>query len=175
MNLRDPQTLGPLIGMTIAAFFIGLRFFRARKARPLKLEWLWLTPAILLLLAATLLWQMPPRGWEWGGLFAAFAIGGAIGWQRGRMMTITVDPETHALNQQASPAAMIFLVVLIAVRYVLREGMHAEAAAWRLSAAFVTDVFVVFAVGLLTLTRVEMFIRARRMLDEARSAGKLVS
>ena len=158
-----------------AVFFIGLRFFRARKPKPLRLEWLWLTPAILLLLAATLLWQMPPRGWEWGGLLAAFAIGGAIGWQRGRMMTITVDPETHALNQQASPAAMIFLVVLIGVRYALREGLNAEAGALHLSAAFITDVFVIFAVGLVAVTRLEMFIRARRMLDEARSAGKLVS
>lgn len=174
MNL-DPQTIGPLIGISIALFFIGLRFFRARKPKPLKLEWLWLTPAILLVAAGALIGQFPPHGWEWGGLLAAFALGGAIGWQRGRKMTITVDPDTHALNQQASPAAMIFLVVLIALRFGLREGLNAEAGARHLSAAFITDVFVVFALGLLTLTRVEMFIRARRMLDEARSAGKLVS
>lgn len=175
MNFRDPQTMGPLIGMAIAAFFIGLRFFRARKPKPLKLEWLWVMPAILIVATGALIVQFPPHGWEWGGLVLAFAIGGAIGWQRGRMMTITVDPETHDLNQQASPAALLFLIGLIAVRYLLREGLHAEAGALHLSAAFVTDVFVVFALGLLTLTRVEMFIRARRLLDEARSAGKLVS
>ncbi|HRD47668.1 MAG TPA: DUF1453 family protein [Caulobacter sp.] len=174
MTLDDPQTIGQLIGVSVAAAFIGFRFFRARKARPLKLEWLWVTPAILLLLTGGLIWQMPPHGPEWLWLALAFAIGGAIGWQRGRMMAITVDPETHDLNQQASPAAMLFLLGLILVKIFMREGLAAEAGALRLSAAFVTDVFVVFALGLLTITRLEMFLRARRLLNDARSAGKVV-
>jgi membrane protein CcdC involved in cytochrome C biogenesis len=91
------------------------------------------------------------------------------------MMTITVDPETHELNQSASPLAILFLLGLMVVRIGMKEGLAAEASTLHLSAAFLTDVFVVFAMGLLTVTRVEMFIRARRMLDEARSAGKLVS
>jgi hypothetical protein len=90
-------------------------------------------------------------------------------------MAITVDPQTHMLNQQASPAAMIFLVVLVAIRFGLRSVLTEEAGALHVSAAFVTDVFVVFAVGLLAVTRLEMFLRARRLLDEARAAGKIVS
>lgn len=175
MSLDDPRTLGPLIGIAFAVFFIGLRFFRARKPKPLKLEWLWLTPAILTGLTILLLVEMPPLGLEWAWLALAFAIGAAIGWQRGRLMTITIDPRTHVLNQQASPAAMILLLVLLVVRFGLREGLSAEAGALHLSAAFMTDVFVVFALGILTVTRLEMFIRARRMLDEARAAGKIVS
>ncbi|ATQ43034.1 CcdC protein domain-containing protein [Caulobacter mirabilis] len=175
MNLNDPQALGPLIGVGVAAVFIGLRFLRARKARRLRLEWLWVTPLLLIGMTGFLLAEMPPHGWEWGGLVVAFALGGGLGWYRGRMMTITVDPATHELNQQASPAALLFLVALIALRFGLRQGLSAEAEAWHLSAAFVTDVFVVFAMGLLTVTRLEMFLRARRMLTEARSAGKLVS
>ncbi len=175
MSLDDPRTLGPLIGIAIATLFIGLRFFRARKARPLKLEWLWVTPAILIGLTLVLLVQMPPRGLEWAGLALALAIGAAIGWQRGRLMTITVDPQTHVLNQQASPAAMILLLALLVVRIGLREGLGAEAGALHLSAAFITDVFVVFAVGLLSVTRLEMFLRARRLLDDARAAGRIVS
>lgn len=170
MNFKDPQTLGPMIGVAVAALFIGLRFLRARKARRLRLEWLWVTPAILVVLTGALLAQLPPHGWEWAGLVVAFALGGGLGWYRGRMMTITVDPETHELNQQASPAALLFLLGLIVVRFALREGLSAEAEAWHLSAAFITDVFVVFAMGLLTLTRVEMFIRAQKMLTEARAA-----
>lgn len=169
------QSLGPLIGIGVAAAFMIFRLTRAQKARPLKLEWMWILPLVLLLATAALLWQMPPSGLEWLGLAVAFAIGGGVGWQRGRMMKITVDPETHALNQQASPAAIIFLVALVAVRYGLREGLSAEAEAWHLSAAFLTDVFVVFAMGLLTVTRLEMFIRARRLLADARAAGNVVS
>ncbi|MBP7705545.1 MAG: DUF1453 family protein [Caulobacter sp.] len=171
----DPQTVGPLIGIGIAVFFMAMRLLRARKSRPLRLEFLWILPAILVVAAGALIWQMPPHGWEWAWLVVALAIGAGIGWQRGRMMNITVDPETHALNQQASPLAILFLVGLVGVRYLLREGLSAEAEAWHLSAAFITDVFVVFALGLLTTTRAEMFIRARRLLDEARTTGKLVS
>jgi len=171
----SPQTMGPLIGIGVAAAFMIFRLTRAQKAKPLKLEWMWLLPLILLLATGALLWQMPPTGLEWLWLALAFVVGGAIGWQRGRMMKITVDPDTHALNQQASPAAIIFLLALVAVRFALREGLSAEAEAWHLSAAFLTDVFVVFAFGLLAVTRVEMFIRARRLLDDARAAGRIVS
>lgn len=170
MNFDDPSALGPMIGVAVAAVFIGLRFLRARKVRRLRLEWLWITPVILMAATGALLAQLPPHGWEWLGLFVAFAIGGGLGWYRGRMMTITVDPHTHELNQQASPAALLFLVGLVAVRFALREGLSAEAEAWHLSAAFITDVFVVFAMGLLTVTRLEMFLRARRMLTEVRAA-----
>lgn len=171
----SPQTTGQLIGVAIVALVVGLRLTRARKTRPLKLEWLWIMPLWLTAAAGFLLWQMPPRGLEWLALGLALLAGAALGWQRGRMMTITVDPETHALNQQASPAALIFLLVLIAARMILRQGLSAEAATLHLSAAFVTDLFVVFAVGLLGVTRLEMFIRARRLLDEAKSAGRIVS
>lgn len=170
----DPQTVGPLIGISIAAVIMFFRFGRGR-TRKLRLEWMWIMPAILLFAAASLIWQFPPTGIEWLWLAIAFAIGGAIGWQRGRMMTITVDPETHELNQSASPLAILFLLGLMVVRMGMKQGLEAEAGALHLSAAFVTDVFVVFAMGLLTVTRVEMFIRARRMLENARAAGKLVS
>lgn len=171
----SPQTAGPLIGIGVAAAFMIFRLTRAQKSRPLKLEWMWILPVVLLLATGALLWQFPPSGLEWLWLALAFTIGGAIGWQRGRMMKITVDPQTHALNQQASPAAIIFLLALVGVRYAMREGLSAEAQAWHLSAAFLTDVFVVFAFGLISLTRIEMFIRARRLLEEARAAGKIVS
>lgn len=168
MDFRDPETLGPIIGIVIVAAVMGFRLIRGQKPRPLKLEWMWLMPAVLVFVAGSLVWQMPPKGLEWLWLAIALLVGAAIGWQRGRMMAITVDPETHALNQQASPAAMIFLLGLVGVRYLLREGLQVEAQAWHLSVAFVTDVFVVFALGLLTVSRLEMFLRARRLLEAAR-------
>lgn len=175
MSFDDPQTLSLVIGGAVFLAIMAFRFSRIRKARRLRLEWLWVTPAILLVGAGALMWRMPPHGLEWLWLTLALAVGGAIGWQRGRMMTITVDPETHDLNQQASPAALIFLVALFVIRRALDQALHAEAQAWHLSAAFVTDVFVVFAVGLLLVMRAEMFIRARRLLDNARAVGKIVS
>lgn len=81
-------------------------------------------------------------------------------------MHIAVDPETHALNQRMSPAAMLFLVVLVA----LRSGARALAendAALHLDVAAVTDVLIAFALGLFAAQRLEMYLRARRLLREA--------
>ncbi|HEX6741864.1 MAG TPA: hypothetical protein VF079_08740, partial [Sphingomicrobium sp.] len=111
--------------------------------------------------------QLPPTGWVGVASAAALAIGAAVGWQRGKMMHIHVDPETHALNQKASPAAMLFLMALIAVRAFGRGLLGAEG----VSPAMLTDPLIAFALGMFTLTRVEMYFRAKRLLEEARSGG----
>lgn len=170
MDFGDPKTVGPIIGIVIFLAIFGWRMSRARRQRPLKLEWMWVMPLILVLAAGSLLWQFRPQGLEWLWLALVFAVGGAIGWQRGRMMTITVDPETHDLNQQASPAAMILLVGLVAIRFGLRSVLTEEAGVLHLTVNFITDAFVVLAVGLLTITRLEMFLRARKLLAQARAA-----
>lgn len=173
MDFSNPQTVGPIIGVVIFLAIFGLRMTRARQARPLKLEWMWVMPVFLLTMTSLLIWQSPPQGLEWLWLALVFALGGAIGWQRGRMMAITVDPVTHTLNQQASPAAMFLLLGLFALRFGLRSVLTEEASLLHLSVAFITDAFVVMALGLLTITRLEMFLRARNLLTEAKSAGAL--
>lgn len=170
IDLKDPNVIGPLIGVLVLVAVMGFRLARANTARPLKIEFLWIMPAYLVAVTGFLLWQMPPRGLEWLWLVVAFLIGAGLGWQRGRMMAIDIDPETHTLSQTQSRAAVLFLIALVAVRFGLRSVLTGEASALHLSLAFVTDVFVVFAVGLLGVTRLEMFIRARRLLTEARAA-----
>lgn len=170
MDFKDPQVVGPLIGIVVLIVVMGFRFSRANTARPLKLEWLWIMPAYLIAVSAFLLWQFPPQGLEWLWLTIAFAVGGALGWQRGRMMAITIDPETHTLSQTTSRAALFFLVALVALRFGLRSVLTEEAGVLHLSLAFLTDVFVIFAVGLLGVTRLEMFLRARTLLAKARAA-----
>src|SRR3954466_2123730 len=119
------------------------------KARPLKLERLWIVPAIYLALTVVLFWEMTPRGlgWLWAGL--AFALGSAIGWYRGKAMKISVDPETHALNQVASPLALLVIVVLIALRMAIRAG----AGFGQVDVPLITDCLVAMALGLLSMTR----------------------
>jgi membrane protein CcdC involved in cytochrome C biogenesis len=133
--------------------------------RPLKLETLWVVPTIYLVLAGLMFWQIPPKGWIAIASIIALAIGAAVGWQRGTMMHIHVDPETHALNQKASPAAMIFLIALVVVRSGAKTLLGETHA---VSAAMLTDPLIAFALGMLTLTRVEMYLRAKRMLKEVR-------
>src|SRR4029079_18718651 len=138
---------------------------RMGQMRPLKLETLWIVPALYLAVAALMFWQLPPTGWVAIASAIGLAIGAAVGWQRGKMMHIHVDPETHALNQKASPAAMLFLIVLIAVRAGARSVLGETSG---VSPAMLTDPLIAFASGMFTLTRLEMYLRAKRLLEEVR-------
>lgn len=166
----DPKLTPYLIALPIMAVVLFLRFRRVGRDQPLKVEWMWVVPAIMIVMAGLLTWVTRPAGAQWLWLVASFAVGGAIGWWRGKLMAITVDPETHALTSRTSQVAMLFLVGLIAVRYGLREVIDLNAAKWGMNIQLVSDLFVVFAVGLLGLTRLEMFLRAMRLLNEARAA-----
>lgn len=166
----DQKTLGYLVMAVVIAGVLVLRLRRMSRARPLKLERLWILPAILTVGAAAMLVQLPPHPRDWPWIAAAFVIGAGLGWLRGSMMAIEIDPETHALNTRAAPAAVVFILALFAIRFGLRQALTTNAGAWHLSAALLTDAFILFAVGLLGVQRLEMAIRARRLLSAARQA-----
>jgi len=148
----------------IIVVVMALRMRKMGQMRPLKLENLWIVPALYAVVASWMFWQLPPLGWVGLACLGAFAVGAAVGWQRGKMMQIHIDPETHALNQKASPAAMLFLVALIAVRALGRGLLGSEG----VSPAMLTDPLIAFALGMFSLTRLEMYLRAKRMLEEVR-------
>jgi membrane protein CcdC involved in cytochrome C biogenesis len=162
----DPQTVSFLITAVVVGVVLLLRMRRMRRARPLRLETLWVVPAVLGLAVAVATWEYPPlTAAGWLALIAAVVIGGAIGWVRGMAMRIGVDPATHALNQQSSPAAFLFVVLLI----VARQGLRYEAAALGIDVLMVTGLLLAFAFGLVSATRAEMHLRARRLLADARA------
>ena len=153
------------ITIGVIVVIMSLRMRRMGQMRPLKLETLWIVPAMYAAAGALMFYSLPPVGWVALASLAGLAIGAAVGWQRGKMMHIHVDPETHALNQKASPAAMFFLIALIVVRTGARSVLGQEGG---VSPAMLTDPLISFALGMFTLQRVEMYLRARRLLDEAR-------
>jgi hypothetical protein len=169
MNPQQAKLLSYAITGAVILLVVFLRLRRMNQIRPLKLEMLWIVPATYLTLFALLVIYAPgrPTGTDWLWLAAAAAAGGVVGWYRGKMMQIIVDPQTHALNQKASPAAMILLLAILGVRF----GLRFEADSWGLNIALVTDASVAFVVAMFSVLRVEMFLRARRMLTEARALG----
>lgn len=162
----------------IFAAVIGLRLWRMgvfRKnapARRLRLEYLWIMPAIMAAAAVALLAQAPPQG-SWQGLVLALtaAAGAALGWWRGTLIRIEVDRETHALNTRNSPAALIFLLAVFVLRFAARYLLAEASQTLHLATALITDGFVLFAAGLFGVSRLEMWLRARRLLAEARASG----
>lgn len=160
------------ISGTIIALVLGIRIWRMNKVRPLRIERLWIVPAILALATASMFIAAPPSPLGWALSLVALVIGAALGWQRGRFMRIQIDPETHMLNQRSSPAALLFIVGLIAVRFAARSALASGAGDTflHLNAMTLTDILVALAFGLVAATRLEMYLRARRMLESARAA-----
>ena len=159
---EGPGWIGYII-MAVVALVLVLRVRGMSRARRLRPGQLWLVPAVALAVLAMSIWEYPPRSAAtWVALVTALGAGAAIGWRRGMLMRITVDPATRTLNQQGSPAALLVLVVLI----VARQAFRYEGAALGLNVLQTTGVLIAFAVGLLGTTRAEMYLRARRLLAE---------
>lgn len=162
------ETLIPIIAIVVA---MGLIVLRNRAPRVLHPERLWIMPAIVLPLIGLGLWgsqfepgmshaAFGPLGW--GLLVVGLAIGAAFGWQRGRMVTIEKTPE-GVLKAQASPLAVMLIVLVFVARSALRPWTEAHAADWHVSPLAIGDAFLMFAVGMIVAQRIEMFIRARHI------------
>ena len=158
------------ITIAVVGVVFALRLRGMNRERRLKLEVMWILPAVLVAAMVAALVQFPPHGLDWLWLGAICAVGAAIGWWRGKLMPITIDPETHLLNTKPSPAAILFLLGLFVVRFALRAVLETEASTWHLNVALVTDGFIVLGVSLMAVSRVEMALRAWGLLREARAA-----
>jgi hypothetical protein len=82
------------ITIGIIVVVMALRMRRMGQMRPLKLETLWVVPVLYLVVAALMFWTLPPTGWVAIACAVAILIGAAVGWQRGKMMHIHVNPES---------------------------------------------------------------------------------
>ncbi len=165
----DPRLFQYVIPAIVIVVVLAVRMRSMNKQRPLNPRRLLIFPILLVGIALITIGLHPPGLIGLGLCLLGFVVGGLIGWQRGRMMRIERDPVTGGLVQRASPAAMLLLVAIIIVRFVARAyfvgtpgpdtpgGMDAHA-------LLITDVMLTFAVGLLGMTRIEMFLRARHIL-----------
>ena len=170
VDVAHPQQfISYVVTAVVVAFVLALRMRRLSRPRPLKIERLWVFPALYLVLASVMLFEFPPVGAQWLLCGLALLIGAALGWQRGKMMHIEVDPETHRLNQRASAGALLFIVALVAIRFGMRS-LAVNGGPLHLNALVLTDVLIVMALGLFTAQRIEMYLRAQRMLDDVRAA-----
>lgn len=168
-----PNGAAPAWVALIPLVVIALVILRNARARRLKVERLWISPTILLILTAVAFSQQThfPGPAMIALDVAMLAAGAALGWWRGRFTRISVNPETHALTSQASPVGMLLILAIFAVRYLLRTYATQSASLLHVSAIEVTDAFMLLAVGLVCAQRLEIALRATRLLAEARAAA----
>lgn len=160
--------IATLLPFVIIAVVLGLRFRSMGRERPLRLETLWVVPAIYLVIAGSMLLALPPPPIGWGLVATGLIAGLVLGWYRGRLIRIERNAETGELRQRASPLAMMLLLVLVVIKVGARSIFGETAAGHPGSGAMMlTDAFIGFALGLLSATRAELYLRARRILGGA--------
>jgi hypothetical protein len=165
MQHQGGNWVATLLPFVIIVIVLALRLRSMSRERPLKLGTLWVVPVLYLLVAGSMLMSLTPPPIGWGLLLLGLAIGLAVGWHRGKLIRIERNPETGELRQKASPLAMLLLVALITLKVGAR-AIFGETAAGHpgSSALLLTDAFLGFALGLLSATRLEIYLRARRLL-----------
>lgn len=172
----DPMT-AQVLPYLVPLLILVLILRRNLRSRSLRMERLWLYPAILILAAAGVMRGGPvPGAVALAGYAVALVVGGAIGWYRGRLTQITIDPKTHEFTSRASIAGTILIGVVFAVRYGVRMAMESHGQlTWplggRLDVAAITDGLMLFLVGMVSLQRIEMYLRCQKLLGEARAGG----
>lgn len=165
---KAPETWSYLIPLLI----IGLVILRNARARTLKVERLWISPAILMTLTIAVFATNPPPGPLGVGIdILAVGLGALLGWWRGRASRFTIDPATHVVTSRVSPVGMLLILGIFGLRYILRSVLGSEASVLHLTAAEITDSFLLLAVGVVTTQRLEWWIRARRMIAEAKATA----
>ncbi|MEO8453803.1 MAG: hypothetical protein ABI454_01470 [Sphingomicrobium sp.] len=155
-----------LLPFVIIAVVLALRFRSMSKERPLRLQSLWIVPVVYLFIAGSILLELPPPLMGWGLLIVGLALGLVIGWHRGKMIRIERNAETGELRQRASPLAMVLLAAIVVLKLGARQVFGETAATQPGSGAMLlTDAFLGFALGLLSATRAELYLRGRRLLS----------
>ena len=168
--MYGPGPSGPWVYLVplIAVAMVVLRNSRERK---LKVERLWIAPVAFLILTGLVLAAQPPPGLALLAVnLLALVVGASAGWWRGRLTRLSVDPETHDLTSKTSPLGMLLILALFALRYFLRTMGAQGASMLHVSALQVTDALMLFAVGLVCAQRLEIALRATRLLEKARGS-----
>jgi hypothetical protein len=170
MDPSQAKLFSYAVPVAVVLLVLALRMRRMGQLRPLRVERLWVVPVIYLIILGLTLQEAPPELADLPWLVLAAIAGAALGWYRGKMMQIIVDPDTHAINQMASPLAMIFLIVIVGLRYGIRFALAGKAADWHVSINMLADAPLFLGAAMFITTRLEMFLRAQGLLAEAREA-----
>ncbi len=160
----QPSDLSTILPIAIPLAIAVILILKPKRERPLHPNRLWIVPVVVTSLIGMGLAFTPHEPFgpvAYVGFVLAAVLGGLAGWWRARTVQMRYDPEADRVIAKASSFAVLVLVVLMALRSLLR--MWLEGADLGLNIGAVTDAFLIFAIGLVVGQRVEMWVRARSL------------
>ncbi|WP_304177904.1 CcdC protein domain-containing protein [Phenylobacterium aquaticum] len=167
-NPSLPGGLGAL-PYVLPIAILALVLFRSARPRILVIERLWVAPALIMTAASLLIFAQGAMSLT--GLLlqiVAVLVGAGLGWWRGRLTHLEIDPKTHTLTSKVSPVGLALLGAVFLTRLGLRAVAMSHPAVFHASVGELTDAMLLLAVGLVCAQRLEVWIRARQMLADAR-------
>ncbi|MGD0143421.1 MAG: hypothetical protein ABSC92_09700 [Rhizomicrobium sp.] len=160
-----------ILPLIVPVLIVALILRRSMTSRTVRVQTMWIRPAILLILACvTLATTRLPGPIALAAFVAAGLVGAGVGYLRARHLELSVDPETGVVSSKATPIGTILIVGLVAVRIGLRfafpemganPGGHvaADAVAW-------TDGALIFSAAMLVTQAIEIWLRTQPLLAE---------
>ena len=170
-----PSQYGPLLPYLLPLLFLLLIVRRGMTARKIKIERMWVMPALLMVAGASMFASAHiPGAVVIAELAAALAAGAVVGWYRGRLTHISIDPATHDLTSKTSPVGVVLIAVLFAARYGIRlafpDAGYGHPGSLESQAGAIADALTLFGIGATVVQRLEIWLRCRRLLAEAQAA-----
>lgn len=163
-----PQSYIPYLVMAVALIFMIRRNLRSRRIRA---ETLWVFPLILIAIAAISIAERPPRDAAGiAGVVLAALAGAVAGWYRGKFTHISLDAETGVLTGRGSVIGLVLILALYVGRYavVAWAQSHPEQGG---TAVVIADCVLVFGFATLIVSRLEMWLRCRKLMANAAPAA----
>lgn len=151
--------IGPLLTL---ALVLAFRLRRRGRERRLSGRFLWLAPALYLVVIVALLVHQPPPPLGWALLMLGLGVGAAAGWVRGRLFVLRLDEASGEILLRRSRWAVTMLVAIVSLRFLATLWWGGPS-----NALLLTDLMLGLIFGLVAVTRLEIALRANRL----RSAG----
>ena len=162
----DPKLLEDVLPFLVVGIVFALRFRNLNKPRPFNAGRLWLIPVILAVTVTFFLVSFPPSAVGWLVIAFALVVGAMAGVKRGQWMRLERDPQSGTMLMRQSPAALIFLLGILAARrllsYELGTSPGADASGQiPPEAMLVTDGLLAFALAMVVLMRWTLWQRSK--------------
>jgi hypothetical protein len=164
------QMVSYVVLAVMLAVVFGLRVMRSRNARVLNLSYLWIVPVIIIAIAGFSIAKDGMPGTVKMSEMAVGLLAGAIGgWWRGKGTRITYDSASGKLMAQQSMIALLILFVIVGARAFIQMGVQTDPGMAQYK--WLADGLLLFGVGFFGVSRIEMFLRGRKVLAEAKGAA----
>ncbi len=161
----DSKTMQTVLPIAVILIVFALRFRNLNKPRPFNMGRLWLAPAFVILAVGFFLFNFPPSPTGWLVIMFGGAIGLVAGIKRGQWMHLERDPGTGKMLIRQSPAALVFLIAIVAARQLLKVevGTGEPDATGHLppAALLATDGLMAFALAMVVAMRWTLWQRAK--------------